>query len=409
MSATLKGGLQFDIPVPKETDLFAGYEAERAKSKVYWDEDLNGYAVLSMKSCMRVMRDEETFVHMDNREYVGDDEVYVRIQKVVGAPRALGLLSGAEYHALHGILAREVVRRTRLIRDRIIGLFGEYVDAMPERPEFNADVADLLPVAVIAHLLGLPTADDEEELTTILRLARDISAARQVPLDRDSGTWDQALESAETLRAILEPVVESRRDSDGDDLISRLWVSGRDVFDDWGAADIIGQAMFLISAGSRGSSEMLSNIAYTLAVRPELFELLKRDEGAIVGALEEMIRLVGPVQARPRIAGVDVEVDGVTIPKGSPVFVMLAAANRDPERYENPHTFDVEKPSRHISFNLGPRSCVGQSVARLQGESLIRALLKFDSIGLDPEAEQAQFIGRINRSFGPLHLLATRS
>jgi cytochrome P450 len=400
----------FEIDMPPETDIFAGYERERSRGSIFWHEQLQAWAVLSYETCVRVERDEVLFAHPDRPDIVGDDEVYKMIQLVVGGERGVLLVQGEKHLALHGAIARELVLAVRRARPQVLELVSQYVSSMPDRLDFRSEVADLLPTAVISSMMELPWVDDRAALTRARDLVRDVSAARQT-LERDSDKWRRGQASARILDELLMPIVRQREGSQDGDLISRMWIAGADVYDDWSAADVLAQCRVLFFAGSASSAELLSNITYVLATKPDLFAALKNEPKHIPTFLEEILRLVSPVQARPRIATEDVVLEGQPIPRGSVIYCFNGAANRDPAKYACPHAMQIEGAAqRHIAFNTGPRTCVGSPIARLEGQVFIRAMVdQMASIGLDPEAPRPQFVGHTNFGFAPLHIVLERS
>jgi cytochrome P450 len=400
----------FEIEMPAETDLFAMYERKRQNGSIFWHQELNTWAALSYDTCVLVERDEAQFAHPDRVDLVGDDEVYQMIQLVVGGARGLLLLQGAEHRALHGTIARELVLGVRPARERIGQLVSEYVAGMPSRLEFREQVGELLPTAVISSLLRLPWVHNKAQLAHAHDLVSDVSAARQT-LQRNSDEWVRGQSSARILDEMLMPFVAERQHSGGSDLISRLWVAGAEVFDDWTAADVLAQCRVLFFAGSASSAELLSNIMYVLATKPDVLAALKADPSRIRTFLEEILRLVSPVQARPRVAMQDVVLEGQTIAKGSIIYLINAAANRDPQRYACPHGMQLDGPPQsHISFNTGPRTCVGSPIARLEGYEFIRAVIdSVKTIRLDPSKPGPQFVGNVNRGFAPLHIILEKS
>lgn len=398
------GDLRVTLPV--EPEIYAGYEALRPQGAIHWDPALKGWRVLSYASCDRVERDEMLFAHPDRRDIVGDDEVYRMIQHMHGGARSLILLQGEKHKQLHGLIARELTFGIRALTPVMRDLVRRHVAAMSLRPEFVREFADVLPTAVISAVFDLPWVDDEEVLREARRCTTAIGHARET-LERGSEAWRKGAEAATRLTEMLTPFVEARRDSGASDLISRLWAIGRQVYDDWGADDVVAQCRVVFFAGSNSSTHFLSNIAYVLATNPSLLDVLRGQDERTTNFVEEVLRVVPPVQGRPRIATRDIELEGVRIAAGDVLYLFNGAANRDPARYADPAAIKIdERPRLHLAFNAGVRACVGASVARSEGREFVAAMAdRFASIGIDPDRPPPQFVGGLNMGFAPLHLV----
>lgn len=131
----------------------------------------------------------------------------------------------------------------------------------------------------------------------------------------------------------------------------------------------------LLSAGVDTTVTGLGAALHALAENPDQFAALREDPSLARGAFEETLRWASPVQAFCRTANEDCEVGGVAIPAGMKILCVLAAANRDPEVFEDPDRFDIRRNVRkHLAFGTGVHGCVGQAVARAEGEAALRAL-----------------------------------
>jgi 4-methoxybenzoate monooxygenase (O-demethylating) len=132
-----------------------------------------------------------------------------------------------------------------------------------------------------------------------------------------------------------------------------------------------------LSAGIDTTVYGLGNALYCFAAHPEQWTVLRENPNLIRGSFEEVLRFESPVQTFFRTTTRDVEVGGVRIGDGEKVLLFLAAANRDPRRWEKPDTFDVRRRAAgHMTFGTGIHGCVGQAVARLESEAIFGALAK---------------------------------
>jgi cytochrome P450 len=119
----------------------------------------------------------------------------------------------------------------------------------------------------------------------------------------------------------------------------------------------------------------LSAVLYAFATHPEQWQRLRAEPSLARVAFDEAVRWESPVQTFFRTATTDVDVEGAVVPEGRKILMFLAAANRDPRRWEHPDTFDLSRdPSGHVGFGFGIHQCAGQHVARLEAEALLTAL-----------------------------------
>jgi hypothetical protein len=132
-----------------------------------------------------------------------------------------------------------------------------------------------------------------------------------------------------------------------------------------------------LSAGIDTTVYGLGNALYCFARYPEQWSTLRENPKLIRGAFEEVLRFEAPVQTFFRTTTKNVEVGGVRMGDGEKVLLFLAAANRDPRRWERPDTFDVtRRATGHMTFGTGIHGCVGQAIARLEGEAILGALAR---------------------------------
>jgi len=132
-----------------------------------------------------------------------------------------------------------------------------------------------------------------------------------------------------------------------------------------------------LSAGIDTTVYGLGNALHCFVRHPEQWAILRENPALIRGAFEEVLRFEAPVQTFFRTTTKAVDVSGVKIGDGEKVLLFLAAANRDPRRWERPDTFDVtRRATGHMTFGTGIHGCVGQAVARLESEAIFRALAR---------------------------------
>ena len=232
------------------------------------------------------------------------------------------------------------------------------------------DLATPLPVVVIAELLGIPAQDQGRFKQWSDRIA--------VVLDgtvRPDGL-PEAVESAGELGEYLLHVIHARRRDPRRDLISAMAGArtGEDALSD---DELVANCTLLLVAGHETTTNLIGNGMLALLRHPEQLKYLCENPGAIANAVEECLRYDPAVQMTSRLPRVDVEFRGVCFSKGVEVGLILAAANRDPDRFEAPDRFDVcRRGAAHLSFGHGGHFCLGAPLARLEAEIALSSLLR---------------------------------
>ncbi|SEO88873.1 cytochrome P450 [Actinacidiphila rubida] len=225
-----------------------------------------------------------------------------------------------------------------------------------------ARVAEPLPVAVIAEMLGVPPADRG--------LLRPWSAAitGMFELNPTEESARRAVRASEEFSAYLRELITARRRDPGTDLISAL-IAAHDGGDVLSEQEMVSTCVLLLNAGHEATVNTTTLGWLALFRHPDQLRLLQRDPGLLRDGVEEMLRYDTPLQMFERWVLDDVEIDGTVVPRGSEVALLFGSANRDPSRFADPDRFDVTRPAagnRHLSFGAGIHYCLGAPLARLE-------------------------------------------
>jgi cytochrome P450 len=141
--------------------------------------------------------------------------------------------------------------------------------------------------------------------------------------------------------------------------------------------EVYANANLLLVAGHETTTHLIGNGMLALLQHPDQMQRLRSDPALIPNAVEEMLRLVGPVQFTNRVALENVELGGKTIHRGDFVFLFLAAANRDPAYFADPHRLDISRTvHKHVAFGLGHHFCLGAPLARLEAQIAVATVVK---------------------------------
>jgi cytochrome P450 len=228
-----------------------------------------------------------------------------------------------------------------------------------------ARYAQILPLAVISELLGLPQADRP----TFIGWANEMAQFTGV------FTFLRMMGTIGKMRRYFQRQLEQARKKGGEGLIAelvRVEAEGGRI----SADELVSMLFLLLAAGSQTTAHLISGSVYELLRDPARRDWLEQDWSRAALAVEEFLRFVAPVQfTKPRVVRQDVELDGVRLRKGDRVMAMLVAANLDPKESGHPEILDLERrPNRHMSFGTGIHFCLGHQLARIEAMSALQAL-----------------------------------
>jgi cytochrome P450 len=249
-------------------------------------------------------------------------------------------------------------------RDRIQMFCDRFLYAVVPRREMDvmADFATPLPGWTIADTLGIPQ-DRQDDFT---RWARD-----QVLIYDRLGTMHDRVEimrrgqaSMLEMKAYLEEIIEQRRREPREDLLTEL-VHAEEAGDQLSTNEMVVMVVAILIGGNNSTAHLIGNSILTLIRHPDAQERLRTEPDLIRPAIEEVMRYESPVQTTSRVALEPIGLRGQTIQQGDNVNLMIAAANRDPEQFDDPETFIIDRrPNRHLTFAHGPHFCLGSALAR---------------------------------------------
>lgn len=255
------------------------------------------------------------------------------------------------------------------LRPRIKALAEGLIDAVAAKGEMDivADFAYLLPVTVIAELLGVPVEDHPRfrAWTTVIMTP---------PVD---GNLEGIQAAGFEFFQYLMGLIETRRADPKDDLISAL-VAAEEGGEKLNGQELIGMLFVLLVAGHETTVNLIANGTLALLDHPDEHERLKKDPTLLESAIEEMLRYCGPVETTTnRFALEDMTFYGKTIQKGDMILVSLLSAAHDDSKFPTADRFDItRKPNKHLAFGYGIHFCIGAPLARLEAAIAFEVLLR---------------------------------
>ncbi len=315
-----------------------------------------------------ILRDQHRFssVPVRNRMTVLTGELFGDAPNVVSSDPPV-------HSRLRKLVSRDFApRQIRELARRVREITGGLLDRIASKGGFDlmADFAVPLPVTVFAEMLGIPGEHYET-----FKLWSD-SLIELTNLPAGSPTPGAIKENLIAMRAYFAEEIEKRRRSPGPDLMSSL-VFAHDEDEKLTSAELMHFLMILLLAGSETTTNLIGNGMLALGHNPEQMKLLRYRPELLERAIEEMLRYDSPVQVLFRTAKEDLEVGGTPLEKGSGVFLIIGAANRDPARFQDPDMFDIAREcNEHVSFGEGIHYCLGAPLARMQAAVAFGAMLE---------------------------------
>ncbi|MFB7090994.1 cytochrome P450 [Streptomyces sp. NPDC056296] len=264
-------------------------------------------------------------------------------------------------------------RRIAEFAPRVQELTDDLIDGFASRGEADLihDFAFPLPIYAICDLLGVPREDQHD--------LRDWAG---MMIRHGGGQRGGVARSVKKIRAYLAELIHRKRDDLGDDLISGL-IRASDHGEHLTENEAAAMCFVLLFAGFETTINLIGNGVYTLMHHPRerarLQESIKRGETALLDSgVEELLRYDGPVElATWRFATAPLVIGQQRIAPGDPVLVVLAAANRDPARFGEPDTLDLNRrDNQHLGYGHGIHYCLGAPLARLEGRTALETLLR---------------------------------
>jgi cytochrome P450 len=361
-------------------DPYPGYARLRTEAPLWWYEAGSMWIVSRHADVNAALRDRRLGRVFTPRE----PTAFYGPWNLVNAHSMLEM-EPPEHTRLRGLVAREFTpRRVERLRERIRAITDELLDPLADagEAELVGDFAELLPVLVIAELLGIPETDRHR----LRPWSNDIVSLYELEPDADAP--ERAVAAAAEFTDYLRDLIARRRQAPGEDLLSALAVltaEGDALSED----ELVATAVLLLNAGHEASVNVIGNGVIALLRHPGELARLRADTGLVRTAVEELIRFDSPLSLFTRTALEPVEVAGRTLEPGTVVGLLLGSANRDPDVFDPADELDIARSHNpHVGFGAGIHFCLGAPLARVELQVGVEQLLRrFSEIELLTEPQ----------------------
>jgi cytochrome P450 len=356
-------------------DPYPLYRRLRSEDPVHWDPYLHAWVVTRYDDVITVLQrySAERTPSPEFFEALGAPEVGPIAKVMVKQMLFMDAPSHTRLRKLAG--GAFVPARIRVLRDRIQKIASRLIDKIIERGtgrlDLLADFAEPLPAIVTAEMLGVPVEDHDQLKDWSIRFAEMLGNFQHNP-DRLGGV----LKAVEGLSGYFQQRIREQRRKPREGLINEFMnaeLNGERMSDD----EIVANCIVTMVGGLETTTNLIGNGVLSLLRYPDKMRELRADLSIMPGAVEELLRYESPSQQTARLAPEDVELGGKKIKKRQAVIAVMAAGNRDPERFPDPDRLDFHRPdNRHLAFGWGAHFCFGAPLARLEGHIAFETLLQ---------------------------------
>jgi cytochrome P450 len=359
------------------------FQRLRSEDPVHWDPFLHTWVVTRYADVLEVLH---TFsaqrTHTPEKlEAIGLGEMRPIAELMV---RMMLFMDPPQHTRLRKLASHAFTpARVAVLRTHIREIVHRLLDAVePDRHmDVIADLAEPLPAIVTAEMLGVPEKDWRQLKAWSADFAEMLGNFQHNP-----DSVPRMLRTVLGMTAYFRDAVRRQRVEPTEGLVSSLMsaeIDGDRLSDD----EVVATCIVTMVGGQETTTNLIGNGVITLLRHPEKGEEVRRDLSLVPSAVEEMLRYESPSQHTGRLAPQDRELGGRTIRQGQAVMAVMAAANRDPERFPDPDTFDPRRQdNRHLAFGYAAHFCFGAALARIEGQEVFDAMVRrIPDLQLGPE------------------------
>ncbi len=362
----------YDLMTPAAlADPFPVYRRLRSDDPVHWSESYGGWLLTRYEDIARALKDPRFSaarsaamferlppdLREDTRPLQRAFTLWLLMMDPPGHTRLRALVGKAFLPSLVASL-----------RPRVQALVDEAIARVERSGRFDLihDLAQPIPAIVIAALLGVDPADHHR----FKQWSDDLALMELGPRG-----FRQAQASMLAMMAYLGEVVAARREEPRQDLVSQL-LAAEEAGQFLGEDELLANCVLILFAGHETTTNLIGNGILELLRHPDQLAILRGDPSLVEGAVEELLRFHGPIQRVRRTLKEPIELGGKQLREGDAVWLLVGAANRDPAVFDDPDRLDVRRrPTKHLTFGLGPHFCVGAALARVEGPIVLATIL----------------------------------
>lgn len=361
---------------PFVQDPYPLYDELRTAEPVAWSERMKSWVLLRMRDVKAAGRTQalgqgdRTSAYVRNLPETDRDEIHPICAHM---PRFTSFLDPPEHTVQRGLLSHAFTPKVvEDLRPAVHATSAQLVEDALLRGEMDLVSEFALPLActTISEMLGVPVSDRQTFVGWVETIFAYLGSEHSDP------GLARACKAAygEVVSYLGERLAERRRHPQ-DDLIGKL--AAMELAGEIGEANVYPLLIGLLQGGFETTTSTISSGLHALLSHPDQWHRLRAERGLVASAVEEFLRYEPSLQYVTRTALIDIEFGNKTIAAGESVMMMLGAANRDAEAFDEPHRFDVARePNRHVTFGIGVHFCMGAALARLQAHEALGLVLE---------------------------------
>ncbi len=356
----------------------------RTEDPVHWDPYLHAWVITRYSDVVTVLHDfsAQRTPTPDQLAAMGLEELAPIARVMV---KQMLFLDPPSHTRIRGLASYAFTpQRVEILREHIRDIVKTRIAAfVPQgRMDVIADLAEPVPYTVTAEMLGVPVEDAPQLKAWSQDFAEMLGNFQHNP-ERVPRVRRSVDEMSSYFRSAIREIQKNPREGLIDSFL-RADIEGDRFTED----EAIANTIVTLVGGLETTTNLIGNGVLTLLRHPGELERLRADPSLIPSAVEEMLRYEPPSQHTARLAPHDIELGGKKIRKRQAAIAVMAAGNRDPERFPEPDRFDItRKDNRHLSFGWAAHFCFGAALARIEGQVIFEAMLtqlKNWKLGPDP-------------------------
>src|SRR5438477_12139440 len=358
------------------------YRRLRSEAPVHWDPYLHAWVVTRYEDVITVLHHFSANRTPTPEQFaaMGMGELGPIAQMMT---KQMLFMDAAAHTRLRSLASMAFTpARVEALRNHIRGILDELLEPLLQRGYMDVinDLAAPLPAIVTAEMLGVPTSDCDRLKAWSADFAEVLGNFQHNP-DRASRT----LKCVEEMTDYFRNAIREQESNPREGLINSFMTAEIDG-DRLTEAEIIANCIVTMVGGQETTTNLIGNGVLTLIGNPDETQRLRDDLSLIPSAVEELLRYESPSQQTARICPEDTELGGKQIRKGQAVIAVMAAGNRDPERFPDPDRLDLARTdNRHLAFGWASHFCFGAALARIEGQLVFEALAsRTANLALEP-------------------------